>query len=458
MRRCLRRPSERLFLCSALQLVAAQVLSLPYTPQLPEKCQNPNLEHYVEAINKCCSSCPPGSRVLRSCNETVDTQCVPCEEGTYTLVWSRAERCLGCDPPCRAGFVEVTACKATQNRHCWCQPHQFCSQRISKGVCLRCEALPLCQRGYGVVRPGTKTRDLECAPCRPGTFSDVESPTEECKPHTICKSILIPGNSTSDNVCREPRGPNGGGTISPHTTARGSGPSPTQHSVTEDLTLPVKKDPPGDVSSAAGWAAGAMFALFALISGTLLCFAFHNKSQPCASLCRNEKQPFPPAEKLPGSCPQDGNSQEEQNLLETSASSSSGSLDQASEKSSRISKMEADGLQQRLPLLNNSVTHSTADSKQSSSGKTHVNVSCVVSLCNLDHSVPFQSLNGSIPAVPRGCSSAEDKLPLSKEESTVKKEPGRQIAVEVEDNMEILDFQERKLLPLSTQDAGMKIS
>ncbi|KAJ7306490.1 hypothetical protein JRQ81_009845 [Phrynocephalus forsythii] len=279
-----------------------------------------------------------------------------------------------------------------------------------------------------------------------------------------CKSILLPGNSTSDNVCRELQGPIGGATLSPHKT--GNGMLPSQHSFTKAPALDVKNGLSADVSSIAGWAAGAMFAMFALICGTLLCFAFRNKGQPCASLCGTEKQPFPATEKLPGTRPRDANSlcQEDQNLLDTSTSSTSGSLDhlQASEKSSRVGEastpnIEPEGLQQRAPLLDSCVSHSTADSKQSSSGRTHVNVSCVVNVCRSDHNAPIRSLSSSVPAVPPGDGrSTEDDLPLSKEESPVKKEPGGQIAVEVEDDVDLFYFHEGKLLPLSSQEGGME--
>lgn len=69
--------------------------------------------------------------------------------------------------------------------------------------------------------------------------------------------------------------------------------------------------------------------------------------------------------------------------------------------------------------------------------------------------MPFQLLNASGASSSRDCALAED-LPLSKEESPLKKESGTQIAEEVEDNMDAFDHSLGKALPLSIQDVGMK--
>ncbi|XP_063001365.1 tumor necrosis factor receptor superfamily member 1B [Elgaria multicarinata webbii] len=448
-------------LCSALQLALLQVYSLPYTPQHQEKCQHPKMEYYNETINKCCSLCRPGYRVLQRCSASVDTMCTPCEDGMHTDIWSRAVRCFSCNPECTGDLVEVKQCNRTQNRECWCQPHQFCASEHS-GECLQCQAYKQCKKGYGVKESGTRSSDVQCAPCTRGTFSDVESHSATCRPHRICKSELLPGNSTSDAICSDSSGSSGIIATSPRITITGKGPLPPQHEVTTIPMLNSKQDLSTDVSSIAGWVAGVMLAILILIGGTFFSFALRKKGQHCAPLCGNEKQSFSGNMKVSGSWPQASSTlkQEEQNLLQVSTSS--GSLDSppGSNKSSGISNVstltiEAEKAPERSSPSSTCMHHNGAKSKQSSNGGTHVNVSCIVSVCNSDHSLQFQSLNGSVVADSRDCALAAEDLPLSKEESPLKREPGRQIAVEVEDNTDIFDH-EGKPLPLSIQDVGMK--
>ncbi|XP_061457357.1 tumor necrosis factor receptor superfamily member 1B [Rhineura floridana] len=447
-------------LCGALQLAGLlQVSSLLYTPQHPPQCHNPNSELYYETINKCCTLCPPGFRVLQSCSETTDTKCEECDEGMYTHAWSKAERCFSCSPPCKKGFVEVRECKKMQDRLCWCPPHRFCSL-LHSGICFRCQPYQQCQRGQGVAKPGTKNSDVQCVPCGPGTFSDVESHSATCRPHRICKSEISPGNSTNDAICNDLGMPVDILTVAESTTVTGRSRlvtrSPTRNS------QQLQQDHPADISSVAGWVAGVMFAVFTLIG--VICFAFRKKDQHCAPPCGKEKQLFLSSEKVPNNWPQDTGAlgQEKQNLLQSSISSS-GSFDSPpeSDKSSGISsvgtlKIDTERTQERSSPSNSCVVHSGANSKQSSSGGTHVNVSCTVSVCHpLDHSLPFQSQKGSATADSGDCPSPEN-LPLSKEESPLHRENGGQIAVEVEDNMVVFDQNEGKTLPLGVQDVGMK--
>ncbi|XP_033012889.1 tumor necrosis factor receptor superfamily member 1B-like [Lacerta agilis] len=620
--------SAGLLLYGALQLVGLlKVSSLPYNPLNQNQCHNPSTEQYDEAIHKCCSLCPPGSRVLEKCTENADTKCGACDEGTYTDVWSTAGLCFSCSPSCKTGLVQTKECTRTQDRVCQCPPHHFCQLALS-GTCRWCKLYQQCQKGYGVATPGTEKSDVECVPCGPGTFSDVESHSASCRPHRICESEITPGNSTHDAVCNDPGAPVVTMATLLHTTVtektRLVTTSPTGKS------QEVRQQPPADVSQIAGLVAGVACAVFALIGGTCACFALRKKGhlyvlpfvkekQVSDSLFSNIKENFvfsspaipsmdtPPCVPQPASVgssnvplqiptalghrvheastilithntpdmvllmenhvnipkclgpfscpenaspnwPQDTNAQqqEEQNLLQVSASSS-GSLDSplASEKSSGVSSegtlsTDTERTQQRSSPSNTCVHHSGANSskkskstrwkdgvivcaviktisantffqnlatfqppnfspamcdymyrphgspsntvkmhkgellwskvpainwfclliflitEQSSSGGTHVNVSCTVSICNAsDHSLPFQLLNGLGAADSRDCALAED-LPLSKEESALKKESGAQIAEEVEDNMDAIDHSMGKALPLSIQDVGMK--
>ncbi|KAM6434522.1 tumor necrosis factor receptor superfamily member 1B isoform 2-T2 [Liasis olivaceus] len=439
--------------CSALQLLCLQAYMLPYTPSQAPHCLNPGIEYYEENIHKCCSLCPPGFRVLQRCNSSADTQCTGCKEGLYIKTWSRAGLCFSCSPHCKAGFVEEKKCTRTQNRACWCPPEHFCSSFVSE-KCYNCQPYQKCPKGYGVVRAGTRRADVECAPCRPGTFSDLESPEAVCTPHRICQSVLVPGNSSSNTICRNSGGHTDLRTTSPRLTTTTKRPMPPWHG-TRNPTLGVQKDQLADTGRIAGMTA------IPLLLGVIICFiAFKKSGQNCAPLCGKEKQLFSSPEKLPSKWPQDPRAlgQEKDSLLQRSISSSLDSPP-GSEKSSETSdgcasKVEADSVQQRSLPLNDRPCYSRTDSRISGNGKTHVNVSCVVSICNSGHDLQSPALNGSGAGEP----SDHADLPLSQEETAMKRESGRQIAVEVEDSMDFFDSSERKSLPLSIQDAGMKTS
>nr|XP_016854868.1 PREDICTED: tumor necrosis factor receptor superfamily member 1B [Anolis carolinensis] len=379
-----------------LPLLLLQVSADPYTPPSPNKCRNPQTEHYVEGIKKCCRSCPPGFRVLHACTESADTQCESCDEGMYTTAWSRAERCFSCIPSCKAGFVEVKPCTRTQDRCCWCPPDQFCKVKLSQ-TCFQCSQFQACGKGYGVTKPGTNASDVECAPCGPGTFSDVESRTAACLPHKRCASVTEPGNSTHDAVCGGMTG------VATRVTRATHSPHNPARSTNVPLSTPPSKDPmlavqneeaPTDLSSKAGWAAGGMFALLVLIAGTLLFVAFRNRDRDCALPFRKDEKLFA--------------------LIGKGAS------------------------QQRIPPLNGVDRDGT-----------HVNVNCIVSVCRSGRTSESHPLKGSDPEFRP---LAEDEIPLSEEESHHK-----QTAVEVEDDdTDSPECGEGKLPPLSVQDVGMK--
>ncbi|XP_066493316.1 tumor necrosis factor receptor superfamily member 1B-like [Tiliqua scincoides] len=444
-----------------------QAYLLPYTPQVDQQCMNPKREYYEDTTQKCCSLCPPGYKVLERCTEHVDTQCGACEGQTYTKFWSRADRCLSCSLKCTGGMVETEKCTPTQNRVCWCPSHQFC-RRIIFGTCASCQSYQSCKKGYRVSVAGTNSKDVECAPCSPGTFSDVESHNATCRAHRICKSVRIPGNMTHDAVCHEPSVRVGIVQTTPPGTVNRRTHLPPLHSLTRSPALDTKEiqqPPKSDVSYVAGLVAGVMFGLCALLAVTVFYSAFRKKVPHCALPFGSEKQPLSSTEKAPGKWPHNTGAlgQEEQNLLQISMSSS-GSLDSptGSEKSSEIisnlssSTREAERTQQRSPPANSCSHQGGASAKQPNS-RTHVNINCVVNVCNSDHSLQFQPLDGPAATNSGACSLAEEDFPLSKEERPLKREPKAQVAVEVEeDNLDPLAHDGGKPLPLSIQDVGMK--
>ncbi|XP_077168387.1 tumor necrosis factor receptor superfamily member 1B isoform X2 [Paroedura picta] len=451
-------------LCSALPwllLLEAQVPSLSSRLKNPSRCQDPDNEYYNQTARRCCRFCPPGFRVRHHCNGSMDTQCEACEENTYTDRSNSALRCMGCSPKCKPGLVEIQECTRTQNRHCWCPPHEFCSSLVFD-TCAQCQPYQNCPKGFGAAKPGTESRNVECAPCRPGTFSDVESHSATCRPHRICDLELHPGNSTHDAVCRNSIG--GIPVASPRPTVKGMEPSSPEPAVSSTPTVGVdlsQQKPSTDIAYIIGGLSISLFLLVAFI-GAFSCFISWRKAPNCKQLFGDEKQPSSSTEKGSDKWPRISNAarQEEENLLKISPSSS-GSLDYspASEESSGIShledsKKEVETSQQRSSPLNGCVYHSKANSNQPGSGDTHVNISCVVNICNPDHSLQLLSRNSLADAE----GSVGEDIPLSKEECPIQRASKGQTAVEVEeDNMDTFVYKDGKPFPLSVQDGGMKL-
>ncbi|XP_039223468.1 tumor necrosis factor receptor superfamily member 1B-like [Crotalus tigris] len=438
--------------CCALEMLCLQAQVLPYTPSRGSRCLDPKEEYYEESVHKCCRLCGPGFRVLQKCNETHNTQCADCKEGSYKEGWNRARLCFSCSPQCKKGFVEERPCTPTQNRVCWCPPGHFCSSAVSE-KCYHCQPYQKCEIGHGVVQEGTRETDVECAPCQPGTFSDHESDRKVCTRHRICQPVLVPGNSSHDTVCGNPGGRVNAGTTSPPLTTVTK--RPPLRAGTERPTF-NDQDPSADTGKIVGMTA------IPLVLLVLIGFvAFRKSGQKCLPMWEKKKQPFLPAEKFPGKWPQvpEAVGQEKYSLLQTSPS---GLWDgpAGSEKSQESSngdphRVKTDSVEQESLPLNDGPCCSTVDSRISGNGKAHVNVSCVVSICNGGgHRAPSPALSPSGAAHPR----PRPDLPLSQEETAARRGSGQQIAVEVDDSMDFFDPRGGKPLPLGVQDAGMKSS
>uniref|UniRef100_A0A8C6XPZ6 TNFR-Cys domain-containing protein n=1 Tax=Naja naja TaxID=35670 RepID=A0A8C6XPZ6_NAJNA len=432
--------------CWALEILYLQAQVLPYTSS--QGCHNPREEYYDDNIEKCCSLCAPGFRVHQKCDNRVNTQCIPCGEGLFNRVWSRARRCFSCSPPCKEGFVEEKRCTSTQDRVCWCPAGHFCSSLVS-GKCYHCQLYQKCQMGYGVLQAGTRETDVECAPCQPGTFSDHESHQNVCTPHRTCQSVLVPGNSTHNTVCGNP-----GRQVDPETTT-----TPQLTTTTKRLLWRLGTERPTFNQQHPLAQTGQIVGMTAIpvVLVALICFIVFRKSgQKCFLKWGEKKQPFLPAEKFPVQWSQEPTSvgQEKDSLLQMSPS---GFWDSPAggEKSSETNngdppKLEMDNIQQRS--VSSKTCCSTADSAGIvGNGKAQVNVSCVVSICNSGHSLALKPSGMAETGRP-------PDPPLSQEETTTRIESGRAVAVEVEDTSDFLDPCVEKPLPFSVQDVGMKRS
>ncbi|XP_041332629.1 tumor necrosis factor receptor superfamily member 1B isoform X4 [Pyrgilauda ruficollis] len=408
---------------------AGREYSLPYTPQFAQ-CNNPSTEFYDEELNKCCSQCPPG-------------------------------------------LVQKQTCTRSQDRVCSCPPHKYCVSKLDE-YCEACRTHKKCGKGYRVSRRGTDSTDTECKPCPPGTFSPEESYNTSCIPHTICKSVAVPGNSRNDTVCSD----SGTATVLPHTILNLLLTQSSASHKPEIITQPVVLNSVPDLSHITGAVAGPL--LLVLIIAILgYCLVSKKKAAPVYSAAATEADlRFPPPEKQCDKKVKDtelqnsrSSEQEQQHLLETSGSSSSilnptGSPTiSVTSKKNYENKNSGEFQQQHSPPEGSKFLsgdrHSSASSEHSANGGTQVNVTCIVKFCRPDCSsqCPEQvsSASRDYGHTPWNSPTGEETL-LSKEDNALNKETKIHIAVENEDNLLQDSLPEEKKVPLGIQDAGMKTS
>ncbi|XP_039598779.1 tumor necrosis factor receptor superfamily member 1B-like isoform X1 [Polypterus senegalus] len=196
-----------LAICALRSLAAGPVTedsSPPYTSESGQ-CRKNDAEYYNEDIKKCCRKCPPGFFQDEECNESKNTKCKACREKTYTELWNYHRHCFQCIA-CKGGTKEVAPCTTSSRRQCQCPEDSYCATWQSPS-CYRCSLLSKCPPGQGANPAGNVLTNTVCSDCPPGTFSSSLSSTEACRPHTICsdhgRTLLLPGNSTSDATCGE---------------------------------------------------------------------------------------------------------------------------------------------------------------------------------------------------------------------------------------------------------------
>ncbi|NWZ72478.1 TNR1B factor, partial [Acrocephalus arundinaceus] len=421
--------------------------SLPYTPQFAQ-CNDPSTEFYDEELNKCCSQCPPGQYRTESCSHIVDTKCSPCRPKTYTAIWNLSPQCFACSPPCRKGLVQNQTCTRSQDRICSCPPHKFCVSKLDE-YCEVCRAHKKCGKGYRVSRRGTDSTDTECKPCPPGTFSSEESYNTTCTPHTICKSVAVPGNSRNDTVCSD----SGTATVLPHTILNLLLTQSSASHKPEIITRPVMLNSVPDLSHITGAVVGSLL-LVLIILGFGYCLVSKKKGK--THEVKTSKSPFPPPRKESDKEVRDtelqnsrSSEQEQQCLLETSGSSTSILNNPAESASISVictkneEKKNPGGFQQQHSPPEDSKfqsgdRHSSASSEHSGNGRTQVNVTCIVKFCNPDCSSQCPEQTGSTSrdyGHNPSCSPTGEETLLSKEENALKRENEIHIAVENEDNL-----------------------
>ncbi|KFV93806.1 Tumor necrosis factor receptor superfamily member 8, partial [Fulmarus glacialis] len=160
---------------------------------------------YDETSRSCCYQCPSGYVKKKACPRDPDEDCMRCGPEQYVNEEFQKPRCDACVSCAKeSDLVEKEPCSFNSSRVCECRPGLFCQTPVLN-TCIRCQQHTVCKPGFGVKVRGTSINDVTCEECPSGTFSDQNSSTDICKPHTNCaelnKVALSEGNATHDQVC-----------------------------------------------------------------------------------------------------------------------------------------------------------------------------------------------------------------------------------------------------------------
>ncbi|XP_059817373.1 uncharacterized protein LOC132388966 [Hypanus sabinus] len=158
--------------------------------------------------DRCCSKCQKGFYQVEECSNTKDTKCQACEPGEYMDHLNFMSNCLRCaECETRSNLIKNASCTATHNTVCQCKGGHYCLHE-EQGKCQRCKRISQCGSGNGVIRNATHKSDIHCAPCPPGTFSNVTDSWSPCQNHTVCalsgRFTAQPGNEHQDTACEQP--------------------------------------------------------------------------------------------------------------------------------------------------------------------------------------------------------------------------------------------------------------
>ncbi|NXU83394.1 TNR8 factor, partial [Xiphorhynchus elegans] len=139
---------------------------------------------YDETAQSCCYQCPSGSVKRKACPQEPGADCLSCGPGQYVHTASPRPHCAACvSCTTELDLVEKEPCSFNSSRVCECRPGLFCQTPVANS-CTRCQPHTACRPGFGVRVRGTSTNDVTCEKCPSGTFSDQNSSTDICKPHT----------------------------------------------------------------------------------------------------------------------------------------------------------------------------------------------------------------------------------------------------------------------------------
>ncbi|XP_049667967.1 tumor necrosis factor receptor superfamily member 8 [Accipiter gentilis] len=189
-----------------LLLLLQDIQTAPQTSLTPShSCDTLENWFYDETSQSCCYQCPSGYVKKKACPRDPDEDCMRCGPEQYVneaFQKPRCDACVSCTK--ESDLVEKEPCSFNSSRVCECRPGLFCQTPVLN-TCIRCQQHTVCKPGFGVKVRGTSMNDVTCEECPSGTFSDQNSSTDICKPHTNCaklnKIALSKGNATHDQVC-----------------------------------------------------------------------------------------------------------------------------------------------------------------------------------------------------------------------------------------------------------------
>ncbi|XP_009669708.1 tumor necrosis factor receptor superfamily member 8 isoform X2 [Struthio camelus] len=191
-----------------LLLLLQDIQAAPQTSLITShSCDTLENQFYDETLRRCCYKCPSGYVKTKECPTDPYKHCMRCGPEQYLNEASQKPQCDACVSCTKeSDLVERAPCSFNSSRVCECRPGLFCQTPVLN-TCIRCQQHTICKAGFGVKVKGTSTTDVSCEKCPPGTFSDQNSSTDICKPHTDCakvnKVVLSRGNATHDQVCMD---------------------------------------------------------------------------------------------------------------------------------------------------------------------------------------------------------------------------------------------------------------
>ncbi|XP_073708576.1 tumor necrosis factor receptor superfamily member 1B [Garra rufa] len=128
------------------------------------------------------TACPAGQRLNYNTKS-----CEPCPPQQFNPKGGTGNFCLNCSK-CKRGSKQIEHCTSTSDAKCTCMPGFTPIDQLNE-ICI-------CKKGFGI------KKEKECRKCGEGLFTDKEDSI--CRKWKECKGgTAIPGNSTSDAVCKD---------------------------------------------------------------------------------------------------------------------------------------------------------------------------------------------------------------------------------------------------------------
>nr|XP_032804677.1 tumor necrosis factor receptor superfamily member 1B-like isoform X1 [Petromyzon marinus] len=145
--------------------------------------------------------CPKGYVLQSRCTTTSNVKCLPCPPNHYLPYENSETKCWLCTSCNNASLRVKRQCSPEGNTICECKDGMYCTYS-SENSCKQCSPHKNCPSGEGVVSRGTRIMNTTCKKCPKGSFSNKNSKTEPCQPHSRCEAgVQQAGTSKADVIC-----------------------------------------------------------------------------------------------------------------------------------------------------------------------------------------------------------------------------------------------------------------